>query len=139
MSKLIMYDNGDGVSIVCPAPGLDPKEVAKTSVAKGVDYKIINDNQLPADRVFRDAWTMQGIDLKKAKDIWMDKIRAVRNEMLKELDVQWIRAMENGESKLAGDIAAKKQQLRDITSRKEFSKIKKVEDIQNFWPEILEG
>lgn len=89
--------------------------------------------------MFRDAWTMQGIDLKKAKDIWMDKIRAVRNEMLKELDVQWIRAMENGESKLAGDIAAKKQQLRDITSRKEFSKIKKVEDIQNFWPEILEG
>jgi hypothetical protein len=134
-----MYDNGDGVSIVCPAPGLDPTEVAKASVAKGVDYKIINDNQLPADRVFRDAWTMTGIDLKKAKAIWMDKIRAVRGEMLKELDVQWIRAMENGESKLAGDIAAKKQQLRDITSRKEFSKIKKVEDIQNFWPEILEG
>jgi len=138
MSKLIMYENGDGISIVCPAPGLDPAEVAKTAVAKGVDYKIINDNQLPVDRVFRDAWTMTGIDLEKAKDIWMNKIRVVRDEMLKELDVQWIRAMENGETKTAGDIAAKKQQLRDVTIRKEFSKIKKVEDIQNFWPEILE-
>ena len=48
-------------------------------------------------------------------------------------------AMEQGETKEAGDIAAKKQLLRDVTERREFRKIKTVEQIKEYWPEILEG
>ena len=140
MAKMIMYDNGDGVSIVCPAPGVDLESAAAATVPKGASYKVIEDSQLPADRKFRDAWTMNGIDVAKAKKVWLEtKIRPARDEKLAELDIAWMKAIENGEAKLADSIAAKKQQLRDITQRKEFTKIKKVEDIENFWPEILEG
>ena len=139
MAKIIMYDNGNGVSIVSPAPGVDIKEVIAVSVPKKADYKIMDAAQLPQSREYRDAWTMDGVDVKKAKEIHLNKIRPVRDAKLKELDIEWMRAIENGESKLAGDIAAKKQKLRDVTERKDFKSIKKIEDIERFWPEILEG
>lgn len=135
-----MYDNGDGVSVVSPAPGVSVDNAIEYAVPKGADYKVIEDTELPADRTFRDAWTMKGIDTSKAKQVWLDtKVRPARDKKLAELDVAWMVAMENGETKLASSIAAKKQQLRDVTERKDFTKIKKVEDIQKFWPEILEG
>ena len=140
MAKLIMYDNGDGVSVGSPAPGVSVEDAIEYAVPKGADYKVVEDTELPADRTFRDAWTMKGIDVNKAKQVWLDtKVRPARDKRLAELDVEWMVAMENGEAKKASAIAASKQQLRDVTERKDFAKIKKVEDIQNFWPEILEG
>ena len=140
MAKLIIYDNGDGVSVVSPAPGVSVEDAIEYAVPKGADYKVVEDTELPADRTFRDAWTMKGIDVNKAKQVWLDtKVRPPRDKRLAELDVEWMVAMENGEAKKASAIAASKQQLRDVTERKDFAKIKKVEDIQNFWPEILEG
>ena len=140
MAKLIMYDNGDGVSVVSPAAGISVEDAIQYAVPQGADYKVVEDTELPADRTFRDAWTMKGIDVNKAKQVWLDtKVRPARDKRLAELDVEWMVAMENGEAKKASAIAASKQQLRDVTERKDFAKIKKVEDIQNFWPEILEG
>lgn len=139
MSKLVIYENKDGgVSIISPAQGIDPKDAAAMLVPPKAAWKIIEPSDLPSSRVFRDAWTIDGVDVKKAKGIWLDKVRAVRDERLKELDVKWMRAMENGESKVANSIAAKKQILRDVTERKEIVKAKTLEDIENFWPEILE-
>ena len=67
------------------------------------------------------------------------KIRVVRDQRLKELDIKWMRAMENGESKVASSVAAKKQMLRDVTEREDFKKAKTLEQIKKYWPEILEG
>ena len=35
MAKMIMYDNGDGVSIVCAAPGVVLESAAAATVPKG--------------------------------------------------------------------------------------------------------
>ena len=56
---------------------------------------------------------MIGVNMNKAKDIWRDKIRADRTAELNKLDVEYMRALEAGDTTKQAEIAAKKQALRD--------------------------
>lgn len=61
-NKIIVFPQENGiVAIVNPSRssiegGLTMEEIAATSVPVGVPYKIIDISEIPADRVFRDAW-----------------------------------------------------------------------------------
>ena len=60
MNQRIIYPNDDGgVSIIIPAPecGLTIEEIAAKDVPAGKPYKIINAEDQPSDRTFRNAWT----------------------------------------------------------------------------------
>jgi hypothetical protein len=70
MTKII-YSNPDGsVSIVIPTGSIDD---AKKAVPSGVSYEIVEDNKIPTDRTFRNAWVKgSGVvteDITKAKAI----------------------------------------------------------------------
>jgi hypothetical protein len=54
------------------------------------------------------------IDIAKAKDITKDRLRAERKPKLETLDVEFIKAQEQGADTSA--IVAEKQRLRDITN-----------------------
>ena len=75
------------------------------------------DYQIPAERTFRDGWEANAdtgvisVNMAKAKDIWRDKIRAAREEPLKALDTEYMKALESGSS--TTQIVADKQALRD--------------------------
>jgi len=56
------------------------------------------------------------VSMTKAKDIWRDKIREDRKPKLAELDVQYMRAVENDDATEKAAIATKKQTLRDATA-----------------------
>ena len=56
------------------------------------------------------------INLTKAKDIAKDNLRTERAPVLASLDVQFMRAVESGNTSLQTAIAEQKQELRDITS-----------------------
>ena len=56
------------------------------------------------------------IDIPKAKDIWKDKIRVARKSALEKLDVDYMRANEQGNDTTA--IVTDKQTLRDLPRRK---------------------
>jgi len=56
------------------------------------------------------------INLTKAKDIAKTNLRTERAPVLASLDVQFIRAVESGNTSLQTAIAEQKQELRDITS-----------------------
>ena len=59
MNQRIIYPNDDGgVSIIIPAPEceLTIEEIATKDVPAGKPYKIINAEDQPTDRTFRDAW-----------------------------------------------------------------------------------
>ena len=56
---------------------------------------------------------MINVNMTKAKDIWRDKIREDRKPKLAELDVQYMRAVENDDATEKAAIATKKQTLRD--------------------------
>lgn len=80
-----------GVSLVIPAPGIDEAEALK-SVPAGVDYHIMPMEEVPDDRVFRNAWIKDGKkighDLNKAKEIAHEKRRNARAAEFAPLDVE---------------------------------------------------
>jgi len=58
MNKRIIYPNEfGGVSIIVPADcGLTIEQIAAKDVPRGTPYKIIDADEVPTDRTFRDAW-----------------------------------------------------------------------------------
>lgn len=56
-----------------------------------------------------------GINIEKAKEIHKDHIRAVRNPLLEQKDVEYMRALELGDQDKVAQVAADKQALRDAT------------------------
>ncbi len=57
--KRIIYPTPEGgVAVIVPAPGcgLTIEEIARKDVPAGVDYRIVDAADIPADRTFRNAW-----------------------------------------------------------------------------------
>lgn len=134
MDKVILKKENDSIVIISPI-GQDINVLAASIPGS----KIVDRDSLPKDREFRDAWTIDGkIDLNKAKKIWQKKIRIARDKKLQKMDIEWMQAMEKGNTKIAASIAAKKQILRDLPQREEITKAESVESLKSFWPEILE-
>lgn len=60
--KIIFKNESGGVSILHPTDEalsfMTINEIAKKDVPTGVKYKIVEDSEVPTDRTFRDAWTI---------------------------------------------------------------------------------
>ena len=84
---------------------MDGKTVDSSSVTK------------PSDRHFRGAWKLSGStiseDMTKAKVIFKDKIRSVRQPLLDAEDVVYMKALEASDSSAQAASIAKKKKLRD--------------------------
>tara|TARA_R110000822_G_scaffold1317_1_gene6011 strand:- start:113 stop:325 length:213 start_codon:yes stop_codon:yes gene_type:complete len=63
--KRIIYKNQDNtVSIIIPANcGLTVEQIAKKDVPTGFKYKIVDVSEIPSDREFRKAWTIDEAEL----------------------------------------------------------------------------
>jgi hypothetical protein len=86
--KRIIYQNSEGgVSVIIPTESV---ELALKDVPEGVAYEIVEDDAIPSDRFFRNAWVANGaavdVDLDKAKDIGHDIRRTQRAEEFKPFD-----------------------------------------------------
>jgi len=63
MNKRIIYKTDDGsVSVITPTDEAltftSVQEIAKKDVPPGLAYKIVDVSEIPEDRTFRDAWTV---------------------------------------------------------------------------------
>lgn len=122
-TKVIIYKQPDGSVAVCTPClecGLTIEEIAIKDVPEGCPYKICNSSLLPQDGTFFDAWVYDenkivDINVSKTHEIMKNTWRQKRIEILKKLDVQWMRALEKGDIPLTQEIANKKQILRDVT------------------------
>jgi len=89
-SRIIFQNKSGGVSVIIPTGELSIEEVAAKDVPEGVAYEIVEDDAIPADRFFRNAWVANGaavdVDLDKAKDIGHDIRRTQRAEEFKPYD-----------------------------------------------------
>jgi len=56
------------------------------------------------------------VDMTKAREIKRDQLRAERRPLLEQLDVEFMRAQEAGDTQKQALIADKKQALRDVTA-----------------------
>ena len=68
MNQRIVYQNDEGgISILTPAPEClqshTIQEIAAKDVPAGKPYKIVDVADIPSDRTFRDAWTVNEADL----------------------------------------------------------------------------
>ena len=65
--KIIYKNLNGGVSILHPTDEalsfMTIDEIAKKDVPTGVKYKIVEDSEIPTDRTFRDAWTVDAATL----------------------------------------------------------------------------
>ena len=113
--NVIIYNNGNGVSVVIPTNELSVEAVKAKDCPQGT---IIDDSTLPS-RDFRNAWELVDeavvVNFAKAQDITKDKLRAERKPLLEAQDVAFQRALESGAD--TSTIVAEKQRLRDITNQ----------------------
>lgn len=59
MNQRIIYETDEGgVAIIIPAPecNLTIQEIAAKDVPAGVPFSIVETDQIPTDRTFRNAW-----------------------------------------------------------------------------------
>jgi hypothetical protein len=68
MNQRIIYkDENGGVSVIIPTPDClqnhTIEEIAKKDVPFGKPYKIVDVADIPSDRTFRNAWTVNEADL----------------------------------------------------------------------------
>jgi hypothetical protein len=73
------------------------------------------------------------IDINKAKDIWKDKIRLARKPVLEKLDVDYLKAQEEGTDTTS--IVTDKQTLRDLPSQVDTATT--VDEIKAVWNDML--
>ena len=66
--KRIIYKNIDNtVSVIIPTDealqSMTIEQIAKKDVPTGKSYKIVNVSEIPSDRTFRNAWTIDDAEL----------------------------------------------------------------------------
>lgn len=148
------FDNHDTCSIVVLAEATSAEEHLEHlkhlySIGEyplnPANGRIINyPDDIPSDRTFRNAWTDEhdtptvDIDLDKAKEIHLNRIREERNKELEKTDKEFVVALSKGLD--TTEITEKKQELRDIPQEFEatVSKCETVEELKSCWPEDLE-
>ena len=87
-------------------------------------WRLLNDvetqNYLNADRTFRNAWKHDlTVDMPKAREIHRNNLRSQRTPLLVSLDLEFMRAIEAGNTAMQVDIAMQKQAMRDVTAKPE--------------------
>lgn len=178
MSKVICFENDLGyASIIYIVPEMfDPNSatrmelaalgivfnnddeviafVAAKDVPQGKSYNVIDSENLPTDKDYRNAWVIKddksGIDvsLDKAKPLQIDRIRSMRTNVFDSADIEFNKAVEKVLNKLMGSnpddadmialkaIMQKRQDLRDAPAI-DLSDVKTVDDLKTKVPDVL--
>ena len=96
---------------------------------------------VPADRAFRGAWSLSGSviseDMTKAKEIFKDKIREIREPLLAAKDVELMKALEAGTSTTA--IATAKDALRDAPADSAITSASDIAALKAAWDTAVLG
>lgn len=129
--KRIIYTREDGgVSIIIPSPDWEGtiEELAVKDVPDDIDYQIVDETDIPSDRTFRNAWKEgQGkpeVDMPKAREIHMGRIRIDRDKKLTELDKR----------NYGSEFDAERQTLRDIPQSFDLEIATTPDELKALWP-----
>ena len=117
--NIIIYQIKDEITTVFPAQGVAIEQLTKF-IPEGIKYSIISSNDLPKDLYFQNAWELIDgkvkINIEKAKEIQRNVWRKIRESKLKELDLLYMKALEEGDKPTQKNIITQKKALRDVTT-----------------------
>ena len=98
---------------------------------------------VPSDRHFRGAWSLSGKviseDMTKAKEIFNDKIREVRQPLLDAEDVVYMKALEADDASAKTASVAKKKALRDAPAAKAITDADTIAKLKAAWDTSVLG
>ena len=98
---------------------------------------------IPANRDFRDAWSLSGNviseDLTKAKEIFKDKIREVRKPLLDAEDVVYMKALEADDADAKTASVTKKTALRDAPAASAIASASTITELKAAWDASVLG
>ena len=98
---------------------------------------------VPANRDFREAWSLSGTviseDLDKAKEIFKDKIREVRGPLLEAEDVVYMKAMEADDASAKTASVTKKNALRNAPAASAIGSASTIAELKAAWDADLLG
>jgi hypothetical protein len=98
---------------------------------------------VPANRNFRDAWSLSGDviteDLDTAKELFRDKIRQVRIPLLDAEDVVYMKALEADDSAAKTASVARKQALRDAPAASAITNATTITELVAAWDTSILG
>jgi hypothetical protein len=154
--RLIYTRPDGGLSIVHAAPKgrlelvlgpLTDAEYEQHVIDRSVPPDAVNPRVLPQDfvvnpdRTFRNAWEDTGatiaVNMPKARDIHRDYLRRLRGPLLKQLDVEFMQAVERDSAADKARIAAQKQTLRDVTTDPAIEAASTPEEHKAVIPQVL--
>jgi hypothetical protein len=137
MPFIIYPQENAKLAVVSIAIGVTVEEAIESSIPKGIEYAVVDDLGSLDDEYF-DAFEYRNMgiycNIDKAKVIHIDKFRVARKPLLESLDIQYMKALEANDSVKATEIAAKKQELRDITQTPLPDTLSEIKEV---WPSIL--
>ena len=144
MRKIIYTRPDNGISVV--SIPVDTDEVLAAAISRiGVEatnIQVVDGSIIQQDRTFRNGWVQSGAsiihDMSICRAIWRDRMRFARAPKLAQLDMQYLRADEQGDILEKQRIASQKQELRDVTSHPDINASATPEDLKLVWPAILE-
>jgi len=155
MKKLAYMAIDGSTAIITPAPKADIEKVTgpltdeqyealvrERSIPKEIeasDVIELDDDSIPTDREFRNAWKLQDnridFDLPKAKEIQLERIRKAREPHLTALERAHMEALIKGQD--VTEIINQKQALLEITEPLKALEPESIDDIKNAFPEEL--
>ena len=98
---------------------------------------------VPSDRHFRGAWSLSGKviseDMTKAKEIFKDKIREVRQPLLEAEDVVYMKALEADDASAKTASVAKKKALRDAPAAQAITDADTIAKLKAAWDTSVLG
>jgi len=113
-TQRIIYPNPEGgICLVFSSGELPIEEVAAKDVPAGVPYKIVEDDELPQDHTFFNAWEYKDaavVNMDKAKAIGHDLRRQQRAEEFKPYDEVIMKQIPGADATAAEEA---RQQIRD--------------------------
>lgn len=138
--SIIVYEFQGKVSVVTLCGKSTPEHYIAAHVPPTAKHLILTDTaDLPAAG-FRNAWVINDnkveIDVNRAKNIKRNQFRQARKPLLEQLDIEYMKAVETSNTTKKKTIAAKKQELRDVTS---IDLPDDVDELAKFWPDVLKG
>jgi hypothetical protein len=135
--QYVMNDNHNIKKFTVTSDDIE-KEIAKSSFDLELlpvkSWEIIQDQDIPQDRFCRDAWTWDGSkithDMAKAKELYRNYLRRIREPLLDSLDIDFIRAQEASDQLAINAVVDRKNELRDITKDPSIEAAASIEDLK---------
>lgn len=121
--KVILHNDENGdllMSYPMTNCGLSADEILEQISPLDNKYSVINQEELPEDSTYINSWTYDhenkklDINVEKAKETQKDNIRIIRDKLLKEEDINFLKAVESGDTLKQNESSNRKQILRDL-------------------------